>query len=170
MVQLRNLVSREPVKWSWKSIAYELFMKNVVQLRDDLSTSVGHIPLIWAFLIKHVIPPVLLILFATLCDAETDEGEKVFLRYEGYAFMPYQFLGLSIVLIIGGLSLSSVVQPHFYGDIQRSYDNDEGNVSVDLATASYIEATEIGIAQDSDEANSIQSTNPRASALNSEID
>ncbi len=161
-------MSSEVEKWSWKSIAYELLMKNVVQLRDDLSTSVGHIPLVWAFLIKHIIPPVLLILFATLCNAETDEGERVFLRYEGYAFVPYQFLGLSIVLVISGLLLSSVVQPHLYGDIKQSFVTGEANFSVSHATGSYIEATEIGIAQDF-EVNSMQSLNPRASLLNSEI-
>jgi len=61
--------------WSWRSAFYDLMFRNMIDLRDDLSVVVGHIPLIWAVLIKFVIPPVLLVLFSLGCAAKTSTGE-----------------------------------------------------------------------------------------------
>merc|ERR1719148_68184 len=61
--------------WSWRSAFYDLMFRNMIDLRDDLSVVVGHIPLVWAVLIKFVIPPILLALFSLGCAAKTPTGE-----------------------------------------------------------------------------------------------
>jgi len=50
----------------WKSALYELALRNVHDLRDELVDSVGNIYSFWAVLIKHFIPQVLLVLFFNL--------------------------------------------------------------------------------------------------------
>jgi SNF family Na+-dependent transporter len=47
-------------------ILYDLYMGNVLELKSELESSVGYIPKVWPFLLKHFIPHVLLILFINL--------------------------------------------------------------------------------------------------------
>jgi len=93
---------------TWKDMCYALFMKNVMDLRRDLSEVVGPMPAIWAFLIKHFIPPIVLILFALGADS------KQFWSYEGYVKWPYQVLGILVVIFVGFLFISSLAFPKMY--------------------------------------------------------
>ena len=68
-------MAEEPEKWTWSTIIYEVSLKNVIDLRDELSTVCGWIPWAWAFMMKHFIPQVLLILFINLATSENDDGE-----------------------------------------------------------------------------------------------
>ena len=43
-----------------RGMFWDVMMRNVMELRDDLSAKVGYLPAAWAFLIKHFIPPVIL--------------------------------------------------------------------------------------------------------------
>jgi SNF family Na+-dependent transporter len=54
----------------------ELTMGNILQLRSELQSSVGYMPWIWAFLMKHFIPQILLVLFFNLFFSKTDHGKK----------------------------------------------------------------------------------------------
>jgi hypothetical protein len=58
-----------------KELVLELTMGNILQLRKELEASVGYIPWIWAFLMKHVVPQTLLVLFFNLFFAKTDYGK-----------------------------------------------------------------------------------------------
>jgi len=71
---LKNLVD-EDKSVSMKFLRNELLMGNVLELRAELATSVGYLPWIWAFLMKHVIPQILLVLFFNLFFAKTDYGK-----------------------------------------------------------------------------------------------
>ena len=57
----------------WQATIYELSLRNVLDLRDELIGSVGNIYFIWAILLKHFIPQVLLILFFNLAWYEKTE-------------------------------------------------------------------------------------------------
>ena len=46
--------------WTRQSALQELFMGNINDLTAELESTVGKIPWMWPFLIKHFIPPVLL--------------------------------------------------------------------------------------------------------------
>lgn len=106
----------------FKSMFYELMFKNVIGLKNDLSAVVGYIPTTWALLIKHFIPPVVIILFANLCNAETSSGDKTFGHYGGYPFRPYQILGILCVIFVAVLFFSSVAFPRMYDAFLKSDD------------------------------------------------
>ena len=110
---------REHGLWSWRSMFYGLLFRNVIDLRDDLAGVVGYIPVAWAVLIKFFIPPILLVLFSLGCAAKTDAGETEFGRYGGYPALPYQVLGISTVVFVGFLFVSSLVAPQLYDAFQK---------------------------------------------------
>jgi SNF family Na+-dependent transporter len=114
---------------TWKAMCYDLFMGNVMELRSDLREVVGYIPVAWAFLVKHFIPPVIVVLFSL--DADTNlnsEGELVYGEngkplkkmgnYEGYPEQPYQVLGVLIIAFAGFLIVSSLVFPRMYNALR----------------------------------------------------
>ena len=78
---LKTLVD-DDTSVSMKSLRNELLMGNVLELRSDLESSsidgYMYIPWIWAFLMKHFIPQVLLILFFNLFFAQTDYGKSIY--------------------------------------------------------------------------------------------
>ena len=93
---------------------YDLMMLNVAKLTNDLREVVGFVPSIWGILIKHLIPPLLLVLFFLGADA--------FFHYGGYANQPYQVLGLMTVVFSGFLFLSGLVLPQMYDSLVKSDD------------------------------------------------
>jgi len=105
--------------WSWKSMFYDLTLRNVMDLRADLSGVVGYIPVAWAILIKFFIPPILLVLFSLGCDAKTSTGQTEFGHYSGYPLL-YQLLGVFSVVFVGFLFVSSIIAPQLYGVFQKA--------------------------------------------------
>jgi len=106
-----------------KGMYYDLMLKNVMDLRSDLSEVVGYIPSIWCLLIKHFIPPVLLILFflganATITD-DAGNTVKEFGHYGNYATKPYQVLGISAVVFAGFFFAPSLVSPRLYDALHK---------------------------------------------------
>jgi len=83
-----------------KFLVEELTMGNVLELRKELQSSVGYMPWIWAFLMKHVIPQVLLILFFNLFFSKSAHGNLDFGNYNDYEVWPYQVLGVSCALLV----------------------------------------------------------------------
>jgi hypothetical protein len=71
-----NTLVNEEKGVDMKSLVHELTMGNILELRSELQGSVGYIPWIWAFLMKHVIPQTLLILFFNLFFAKTAHGKS----------------------------------------------------------------------------------------------
>jgi len=106
--------------WSWRLAFSDLMFRNMIDLRDDLSMVVGHIPLVWAVLIKFVIPPILLALFSLGCAAKTPTGETEFGRYGNYPTLPYQLLGILTVVFVGFLFVSAVIMPRLYAGFQKT--------------------------------------------------
>eukprot|EP00567_Pseudictyota_dubia_P005603 CAMPEP_0197441774 /NCGR_PEP_ID=MMETSP1175-20131217/7956_1 /TAXON_ID=1003142 /ORGANISM="Triceratium dubium, Strain CCMP147" /LENGTH=648 /DNA_ID=CAMNT_0042972105 /DNA_START=177 /DNA_END=2123 /DNA_ORIENTATION=+ len=98
----------------WMSILYELLFRNVIALRDEMSSVVGHIPTVWAVIVKHLMPPILFVCFVNLAAAKTDDGQSQFGHYEGYVMVPYQMLGIIIVAFVGLILLVGFTIPHLY--------------------------------------------------------
>ena len=73
---LQSLVN-EDNSVSMTFLRNELLMGNILELRKELSESVGNIPWLWAFLMKHAVPQILLVLFFNLFFAKTDYGTSL---------------------------------------------------------------------------------------------
>ena len=71
---LQNMVN-EDNSVSMRFLRNELLMGNILELRDELEKSVGYMPWIWALLMKHAVPQILLVLFFNLFFAKTDYGK-----------------------------------------------------------------------------------------------
>lgn len=111
---LSKTMQAEPGRWTWKSIIYQISFANVFDLREQLSSVVGFLPLAWAFLIKQVIPHVLLILFINLAQSDNTDGDSQFGNYGGYVKWPYQVLGILCVAFAGFLMVTGAAMPKVY--------------------------------------------------------
>jgi len=112
-ILLKKKMVQEP-QWTWKTITYELCLKNVMDLRAELSDVVGYMPWIWAFMMKNLIPHILLILFINLAQSDNAEGEPLFGHYGGYVTWPFQVLGILCVAFAGCLILVGAAMPAVY--------------------------------------------------------
>mmetsp|Transcript_18368 Transcript_18368/g.31067 ORF Transcript_18368/g.31067 Transcript_18368/m.31067 type:complete len:656 (+) Transcript_18368:178-2145(+) len=139
---LMSKKKQEDQTLTWSDMLFDLTMSNVMKLREDLVSSVGHIPVAWAFLIRHFIPQVLLILFFLGADATTidEEGNevKMFGNYRGYA-SPCQILGILTIVFAGFLVVSSLVFPKLYEALETV---DETETKVDENNIDEIEMEE----------------------------
>ena len=88
--------AQEPDKWTWSSMMYELGLKNVMALREELESTVGWMPWLWAFMIKCFIPHVLLILFINLMLSGNTDGEPLFGNYGTFEFLSFYQSGYEI--------------------------------------------------------------------------
>lgn len=107
-------MAEEPDKWTWGSILYELTLKNVMDLKDELQAAVGYMPSAWAFMMKNFIPQVLLILFVNLAVSLNDEGKRLFGNYGSYVNFPYQVLGILCVVCAGFIFVYGAIDPSAY--------------------------------------------------------
>jgi hypothetical protein len=87
---LKKKMKEEPGKWTWKSILYELTFRNVIDLKNQLSTVVGYTSTAWAVAMRQLIPHSLLILFINLACADNADGQSLFGHYSGYVMWPFQ--------------------------------------------------------------------------------
>jgi hypothetical protein len=111
---LAKKIAQEPEKWNWNTILYELCLKNVMDLRAELSSVVGYMPWVWAFAMKNICPHILLVLFINLAQSENGEGDPLFGNYSGYVAWPFQILGILAVVFAGTLILVGIAMPLVY--------------------------------------------------------
>lgn len=97
-----------------KSALYDLYFENVLDLKKELESSIGKIPTVWPFLLKHFIPHVLIVLFINLACAETIYNENHLGNYAGYPMWPFQALGLCILVFIVAAFAIGVAKPDIY--------------------------------------------------------
>jgi solute carrier family 6 GABA transporter-like protein 1 len=142
---LVNRATGEEGAHTWKSVLYGLYFKNVMDLRNDLAAVVGWIPVTWALLIKHFIPPVLLILFANLCASENSAGETNFWHYGGLPTWPYQVLGMLIVVLTCVLILTGMIFPNAYDMLSA-----ENEIEMDNTRAGKMEETNPDVIEDTE--------------------
>ena len=112
---MRQKMAREPdMEWTWKDMVYEVSLKNVMQLREELEGVVGFMPRIWAICMKQVIPHILLILFINLASNENADGESLFGHYGGLETWPFQVLGILCVVFVASLILIGMALPDLF--------------------------------------------------------
>ncbi len=113
-MMLSKKIAQEPGTWNWKTILYELCLKNVMDLRQELSDVVGYMPWLWAFGLKNLIPHILLLLFINLAQSTNAKGESLFGHYGEYIPWPFQVLGILCVVFAGFLILVGIAMPVVY--------------------------------------------------------
>jgi hypothetical protein len=114
---LLKQMKKEPGKWTWQSIIYELTLSNVMSLRDEVSSLVGYLPWIWAFALKNIIPHILLILIINLATSKNSQGKSLFGHYEGYGFLPFQLLGILLVCFAASFVSVGVIIPQAFQNL-----------------------------------------------------
>ena len=112
---LREVKDAQPkegsTKWTWKKLLYTLLFQNVQDYASHIKEVVGYFPLVWGILVKHIIPPALIVVFVLGASAKTDDGKSVFGNYGGYVAM-FQVLGIlsfcfaAIVILVGAAAPS----------------------------------------------------------------
>lgn len=111
MNEIKGLVLHNPnLGFTLKSALSELIMGNVIQLKNHLESSVGKIPAMWPYLIKHFIPQVLIILFFNLTGSRNAMGETLFGHYGAYPFL-YQMVGIFVVVLVFTILLVGLKRP-----------------------------------------------------------
>ena len=104
-------IAQDPGKWSWNSILYVSTLKNVMDLRQELAIISGYMPWMWAFMMKHLIPHILLVLFVNLAQSDNGKGEPQFGHYESYVTYPFQFVGILCVCSVFVVAIVGVIAP-----------------------------------------------------------
>lgn len=112
---LSKVKAAEPDKWpTWGPLVYELTFRNVMELRDQLSSTIGFLPKIWAYMMKQFIPHIVLLLFINLAQSSTKSGDPVFGNYGGYVSWPFQIIGYGTVIFAFGLFVIGFFAPDLY--------------------------------------------------------
>jgi solute carrier family 6 GABA transporter-like protein 1 len=95
------------------SLLYELMFGNIFDMCDDFGQIVGYLPKWWGIIIKHILPPLLLVLFINLASAKN--GDKpLFGNYGNYVEWPYQIMGIFIVALTLAVFGIGVLCPDAY--------------------------------------------------------
>lgn len=108
-------------------VFYTLSMEYVIVLKDRLSTNIGPLPTVWAFSVKHMMPSILLICFINLCASKQEGGRSVFAHYGNYVAVPYQIIGIAIVILTMFVFVVGVTFPNVYHMLVRSEISDYVN-------------------------------------------
>lgn len=126
----------------------ELLVGNVLRLRSKLTGVVQWIPIVWFFLIRLLIPHLLLVLFANLAASETKKGESTFGHYEDLP-RGYQALGISVFCVAVGIVVLGFLWPEAYecfSMASRKVDMEDEAVDIETTSSATGNKMEKGIA------------------------
>jgi hypothetical protein len=147
---LKEKMQEEPGKWTWGSIWWEVTFSNIFALKDRVQPTIQYIPDLWAYLIKGVIPHLLIVVFVNAAAAESN-GERIFGDYGNYPTKPYQVMGIICIVFALFLFLVAFFFPDVYAFLATAYEdeNSEEQKVKDLAGSSEDESDEIvAVAED----------------------
>lgn len=112
---LNSLKQNNP-EVSMGSLIKDFVFGDIFGLCDDFGQVMGtKPPRIWGIIMKHVLPPVLLVLFVNLASAKGTNGLPLFGNYGSYSDWPYQVLGIFCVALSMALMLVGVAAPDVFG-------------------------------------------------------
>jgi len=114
---INKVVASSDGKWTTRSLWWEVYLGNIVELRDRMQLVIGRVPLIWCVLMRLFIPHVLIILFVNLAVSKTDTGKSMFGNFGGFSHQPYQILGILIVVFTLVLFMGGVFFPKIYAPL-----------------------------------------------------
>lgn len=117
-------------KWTIGKLWWELSMGNILSLRNRIQPVIGPIPFVWCFLMKHIIPHVLIILFINLAQSGNglDPPEPIFGGYGGYSTIPYQVLGILTFVFALFLFVNGLIFPKMYEPLAKPQVKDEDDL------------------------------------------
>ena len=92
----------------------EIAFGNIFDLREELASTAGFLPKIWAVLIKQFIPHSLLILFINLASSKNEDGDPQLGNFGGLTNWPFQVIGYGVVLFAVSLFFVGLVAPGLY--------------------------------------------------------
>lgn len=105
-------------KWTIGKLWWELSFGNIMSLRNRIQPVIGPIPFVWCFLMKHIIPHLLIVLFINLAQSSNglEPPQPIFGGYGGYVTAPFQILGIltfvfALFLFVNGLIFPSLYEP-----------------------------------------------------------
>eukprot|EP00956_Cyclotella_meneghiniana_P010866 scaffold15231_cov66-Cyclotella_meneghiniana.AAC.4 len=121
---------------SWKELLYNLYFKNVQDYVEKIKKQIGYMPFIWGVLIKHFIPPVLMVVFVLGAVAKNPEGVSVFGHYGGYVAWPYQILGVLTFCFTAATILVGAAAPNLYNltfvpQVESSFICEDEKISIE---------------------------------------
>mmetsp|Transcript_7825 Transcript_7825/g.19169 ORF Transcript_7825/g.19169 Transcript_7825/m.19169 type:complete len:658 (+) Transcript_7825:119-2092(+) len=114
---IKKVVAASDGKWTMGSMLWEVYMGNILALRNRMQEVIGPVPFAWCLLMKHFIPHVLIILFVNLAQSETGDGKAQFGNYGGYSAHPYQILGIIVVAFTLLIFVVGVAFPDLYAPL-----------------------------------------------------
>jgi uncharacterized RDD family membrane protein YckC len=149
---LNERMQEEPGKWTWGSIWWEVTFSNIFALKNRVQPTIQYIPDLWAYLIKGVIPHLLIIVFINAAVTEVD-GVTVFGSYGNYPTMPYQVMGFVCIAFALILFIVGFFFPNIYAFLATAYEdeNAEGKQIEDAASSNDVSDEDKAIAEDEDE-------------------
>jgi hypothetical protein len=120
---LNEKMQEEPGKWTWGAIWWELTFSNIFALKDRVQPTIQYIPDIWAYLIKGVIPHLLIIVFINAAATEVD-GVNVFWNYGNYPTLPYQLMGVICIIFALFMFVIGFFYPDIYAFLATAYEDE----------------------------------------------
>jgi hypothetical protein len=142
---LNEKMQEEPGKWTWGSIWWEVTFSNIFALKNRVQPKIRYIPDAWAYLVKGIIPHLLIIVFINAAATKQD-GENVFGNYGGYPTTPYQVMGFICIAFALILFLAGFFYPSIYAFLATAFEDEsavEGKDVQDVKEVSEQESEEI---------------------------
>jgi hypothetical protein len=141
---LNEKMQEEPGKWTWRSIWWELTFSNIFALKNRVQPTIQYIPNMWAYLIKGVIPHLLIVVFINAAATKQD-GENVFGNYGGYPTTPYQVMGFICIAFALVLFVVGFIYPDVYAFLATAFEDENAVEGKEVQDAKEVSE------QDSDE-------------------
>lgn len=99
-----------------RSTLFDFMYGNIFDYKAELEPVIGYVPSIWCWLVKQLIPQVLVIIFINLARSKNGIGESQFGHYSEYKGWPYQVLGVAsfcfaLAVIIGAFIIPDAYAP-----------------------------------------------------------
>jgi hypothetical protein len=148
---LNEKMQEEPGKWTWRSIWWELTFSNIFALKNRVQPTIQYIPDLWAYLIKGVIPHLLIIAFINAAVTKLD-GVNVFGNYGSYPTRPYQVMGFVCIAFALLLFVVGFFFPDIYAFLATAYEdeNAERKEIEDAASSDEVSDEDKAVAEDED--------------------
>ena len=130
---LREKMQEDPTKWTWGSIWWEVTFSNIFELKGRAQPTIQYIPDVWAYLIKGIIPHLLIVVFVNAAAATNGDGKTIFWHYGNYPAQPYQAMGVVCITFALALFVAGFFYPQIYAPLATAYegDNQDALKSVD---------------------------------------
>jgi hypothetical protein len=124
-------MQEEPGKWTWRSICWEVTFSNIFALKNRVQPTIQYIPDLWAYLMKGLIPHLLIIVFINAAATKIG-GEAVFGNYGNYPTSPYQVMGIICIVFALALFIVGFFYPDIYAFLATTFEDEHRDMIKDI--------------------------------------